>query len=87
MISLIIIMYNHNIPWYINIIQYIYIYIYIYKPTRIMEWQRALAALAALGVLELPPGQLSGLALSAATLQHEMPVFWQQAKSPWIPGG
>ncbi|CAL1136278.1 unnamed protein product [Cladocopium goreaui] len=29
-------------------------------------------------VLELPPGQLSGLALSAATLQHEMPVFWQQ---------
>jgi hypothetical protein len=52
-----------------------------------MEWQRALAALAALGVLELPPGQLSGLALSAATLQHEMPVFWQQAKSPWIPGG
>eukprot|EP00435_Cladocopium_sp_Y103_P007665 s1492_g2.t1 len=29
-------------------------------------------------VLELPPGQLSSLALSAATLQHEMPVFWQQ---------
>ena len=31
------------------------------------------------GVSELPPGQLSSLALSAATLQHEMPIFWQQA--------
>eukprot|EP00434_Breviolum_minutum_P007012 symbB.v1.2.006186.t1/scaffold367.1/size382069/19 len=30
-------------------------------------------------LFQLPPSQLSSVALSVATLQHETPVFWQQA--------